>query len=258
MTKRKIREIGIAVLMLTITFCMIQKVSATTVTEAKPYNITFDANGGTVNTESKSVTMGSAYGTLPTPTRTNYIFKGWYTFASGGAKVAAANIVRKAKEHTLYAHWLGKQYTIKLNPNGGQITNSSVTVYFGSKYVNQLAKPTRVNFDFDGWYTAAKGGEKITETTVYDEKSKKTLYAHWTAKTLTISFITFTGEEFDRVVTCGKKIGTLPAPKRDNYTFAGWFTWDNYADKDAEAVKTTDIISETSDLKLFARWYPKE
>ena len=39
--------------------------------------VTFDANGGTVDTQSKTVMYGEIYGDLPTPTREGYIFKGW-------------------------------------------------------------------------------------------------------------------------------------------------------------------------------------
>ncbi len=39
--------------------------------------VTFDANGGTTPLSSKLVTYGESYGTLPTPTRAGYTFKGW-------------------------------------------------------------------------------------------------------------------------------------------------------------------------------------
>lgn len=42
------------------------------------YTAVFDANGGSVSTSSKEVTYASSYGTLPTPTRDNYVFEGWY------------------------------------------------------------------------------------------------------------------------------------------------------------------------------------
>ncbi len=41
------------------------------------YTVTFDANGGTVDTLTKQVTYSSTYGTLPTPTRSGYTFMGW-------------------------------------------------------------------------------------------------------------------------------------------------------------------------------------
>ena len=42
------------------------------------YTVTFDPNGGSVNTSSKSVTYDSTYGSLPTPTRVGYTFDGWH------------------------------------------------------------------------------------------------------------------------------------------------------------------------------------
>ena len=49
------------------------------------YAVTFDANGGTIqgygnsSQATKMVTYGETYGTLPTPTRAGYAFKGWKT-----------------------------------------------------------------------------------------------------------------------------------------------------------------------------------
>lgn len=74
---------------------------------AKPatMTVTFNPNGGSVSPTSKTVTYGSAYGTLPTPTRTYYNFDGWYTSASGGSKVTASTTVTATTNHSLYAHW---------------------------------------------------------------------------------------------------------------------------------------------------------
>ena len=41
------------------------------------YTVTFDPNGGTVSTPTKQVTINQKYGSLPTPTRSGYTFKGW-------------------------------------------------------------------------------------------------------------------------------------------------------------------------------------
>jgi len=41
------------------------------------YTVTFDANGGNIDTESKEVLENSTYGDLPTPTRSGYTFMGW-------------------------------------------------------------------------------------------------------------------------------------------------------------------------------------
>ena len=41
------------------------------------YIVNFDANGGTMNQNTKILSYGEEYGTLPTPTREGYTFKGW-------------------------------------------------------------------------------------------------------------------------------------------------------------------------------------
>ena len=67
--------------------------------------VTFDPNGGSVTTNTKAVNYNSAYGDLPTPTRTGYRFDGWYTSATGGTVVNNTTIVTNSSAHTLYAHW---------------------------------------------------------------------------------------------------------------------------------------------------------
>ena len=69
--------------------------------------ITFDPNGGTLNAgeESKLIQPDSPYGTLPTPTRADYRFDGWFTEKDGGTKVEETTIMSSRAAHTLYAHW---------------------------------------------------------------------------------------------------------------------------------------------------------
>ena len=69
--------------------------------------VTFDPNGGTLNAgeESKLVQPGSPYGSLPTPTRADYRFDGWFTEKDGGTKVEETTIMSSREAHTLYAHW---------------------------------------------------------------------------------------------------------------------------------------------------------
>ena len=73
------------------------------------YTVTFIKNDGTSNNVGTSnVTFGSAYGTLPTPSRTGYTFSGWYTAASGGTRIIDSTKVSNASNHNLYAHWVYK------------------------------------------------------------------------------------------------------------------------------------------------------
>ena len=51
----------------------------TVVPNQSDFTLNFNANGGSVSTTSKTVTYGSTYGDLPTPTRNGYYFIGWMT-----------------------------------------------------------------------------------------------------------------------------------------------------------------------------------
>lgn len=72
---------------------------------AATFTVSFNANGGTTPTASKTVTYGSTYGTLPTPTRQGYEFLGWFTAASGGSQVTSSTTVSITANQPLYAHW---------------------------------------------------------------------------------------------------------------------------------------------------------
>lgn len=88
------------------------------VCSANEYTVTFDGNGGTVNTKSMRVTYGQAYGNLPIPARyvdadsnISYVFEGWYTAPNGGEKekvikIEKTTLYNVAGDQTLYAHWI--------------------------------------------------------------------------------------------------------------------------------------------------------
>ena len=67
------------------------------------YTITFDANGGSLSTTSKTVVGGTAMGYSPTPYRLGYQFDGWFTAAEDGVQYTSDTVVNS--NITLYAHW---------------------------------------------------------------------------------------------------------------------------------------------------------
>lgn len=68
-------------------------------------DVSLNCNGGTCDKNKISVTVGQAYGALPTPTYPGHVFQGWYTKQEGGDKIAEDSIVTATEAHTLYAHW---------------------------------------------------------------------------------------------------------------------------------------------------------
>jgi len=67
---------------------------------------------------------------------------------------------------------------ITLNANGGKTNTNIINRIIGEKH--NLPNPTKVGYEFKGWYTAAKGGSKITSTTTVTNKDHHTIYAQWT------------------------------------------------------------------------------
>lgn len=121
----------------------------TTKPTGKSFTVTYNANGGTVSTSSKTVSQ---------------TFTSWNTAANGSGTTYNAGATYSANANvTLYA----------------QYDNSSI---------GSLPTPTRSGYNFDGWYTAATGGIKITETTTVT--TDITLYAHWITNTYTVTYNT--------------------------------------------------------------------
>jgi len=222
--------------------------------KAEGYTVTFNANKGSVSTASKSVSYGSAYGTLPAPTRAGYSFDGWYTAVSGGTKVTENTTYTVTSNQTLYAHWTVKTYTLTLDANGGSVSPSSKTIAYGSTY-GTLPTPTRAGYSFDGWYTAASGGTKVTENTTYTVASNQTLYAHWTVKVYTLTFDTNGGSvsPSSKTIAYGSPLGALPTPTRSYYEFIGW-----YADSTDSSLVDQFTSMGAGDVTIYARWRLKD
>ena len=78
-----------------------------TLTILAKYVITFNANGGVVSGSSTSnfdYVVGDSGITLPTPTRTNFTFIGWFTLQSNGDQISG--LYTPTATSTLWAHWV--------------------------------------------------------------------------------------------------------------------------------------------------------
>ena len=114
-------------------------VSNSTYIDRPSYRLTFDYNGGSGSTASKSVTANNTIGTLPDATRDNYIFEGWSWNSSSMNKVYETDKWIWTNNRTAYAQWTFDGYTLASSVDGGvggsiigassqYPSNSSVTV----------------------------------------------------------------------------------------------------------------------------------
>lgn len=233
------------------------------------YTLTYNVNGGNaVSPASKSVQYGSAYGTLPTPTKNSdaeftYAFAGWYTAASGGTQVTA-NTTMGASNTTIYAHWTAtkRSYTINYQTTYGSLNRTSQSVAYGSKGSCTLTMPSndaQYTYTFQGWYTAANGGgTKVGSSLTLETPSvtgAATYYAYVTRSTKSYTH-TFNANGGGTVspATITKAyntaLGTLPTVSRTGYTFVGWFDTSD-ASGGTQATTTTKV---TGTKTWYARW----
>ena len=85
------------------------------------YTLTFNANGGSVTSETKKVTYNSTYGELPTPERPGYTFTGWKDALNN--TYSETDTVTITANTELIAQWTADNYTVTFNPNGGTVSN---------------------------------------------------------------------------------------------------------------------------------------
>lgn len=214
---------------------------------ANKYTVTFDSNGGDApSVANKEVTYDQQYGALATTSRTGYTFKGWFTQASGGAKIEATNLVTTASHQTLYAQWEINQYTISFNSNGGSSINPITQNY--NTNVSAPTPPTKTGYDFAGWYSDVGLTIAYSFTTMPAENI--TLYAKWTTITYTITYNDLEGQTNNNPpsYTIEDTITLADLAHRVSHTFVGWF------DAQSSGNQVTQITNSIGNLTLYARW----
>ena len=216
-------------------------------------DIIFNPNGGMVSTGSKGVIIGKAYGELPIPSKTNYKFKGWYTAVTGGTEITEGTVAKSDDSTVLYAQWMEMQVYVTFDGNGDGVTKVPATrkVTVGQVY-DTIADPERSGYRFDGWYTSAIEGTKVTGTDVVAISEAHTLYAHWTRISLDITFNPNGGvvSTVNKNVVIGKAYGELPTPTKDNYKFKGWYT----AATGGTAITADTVVKSNDNTTLYAQW----
>jgi uncharacterized protein (TIGR02145 family)/uncharacterized repeat protein (TIGR02543 family) len=218
---------------------------------AKSFTVSFDTDGGSPSMISGvSVDSGSALGaSLPSVTRTGYVFGGWVDRATGEEYAANTAIT---KDVALTAEWtaggVAKSFTVEFDANGGSpsIINS-VSVdngkTLGTGTPNLPPDPTKAGYTFGGWFDG---------TTLYTSRTVITqdvmLIAGW-IKHLAIAFDTDGGSPSainPITVDSGSTFGgaVLPAdPAKTGWSFGGWF---NGAERYTQSTVITQSVTLTA------------
>ena len=203
--------------------------------EKDTYVVTYNANGGSVSTSSKTVTNGFTYGTLATPTRDGYTFTGWYTAASGGTKITEDTIVNLAEAQIIYAHWTLNYYTVTINnPGNGTTSVTSLSIPFGGTnsftispsdgyYLGAISCTN--GYTVSGFVTGAK--ELPTQTVTVSNNSKAV------SSTCTVTFSKlWASAEIKNVTSTGYDVYLYQAYNANGISKTSFPTWTKLAGQD--------------------------
>ena len=153
---------------------------------------------------------------LSAPQKTGYTFDGYYYEGNGG-KYYNADMTSARKwyidertldpqvtEITLYAKWTAIPYAVTLDPQGGTGGTTSVTATYGQVLPSGKIAPTKVGYEFKGYYSsqnqeyAEAMGQSYEGKQYYDKDMNgvlpwdltysATIYAHWKPKTYIVTF----------------------------------------------------------------------
>jgi uncharacterized repeat protein (TIGR02543 family) len=221
------------------------------------YTVTFNADGGSPSTQTRTVESGDTvgYSNMPSnPARNGYIFEGWYTEQNGNGSLFTYYTTVNSNM-TVYAGWTENEYTVTFNADGGNPAIETRTVTNGSSVgsSNMPSDPTREGYTFGGWYTEQNGnGSPFTYSSPVN--SDMTVYAKWTISQHTVTFDADGGSPSTqtRGMNSGASLGSsdMPSdPTREGYTFGGWYTEQN-----GNGSQFTYSSTVNDNMTVYAKW----
>ena len=214
------------------------------------YSVSYNLNEGDGTAPAAETVNYKGTTTKPSePTRTGYVFTGWFDAATGGNEFNFGSGGTPVTEDIeLYAQWTIMTYTVSYNFNRGDSTAPATETVNYKGTATKPSEPTRSGHVFTGWFDAATGGSVYnfgTEVTADIE-----LYAQW-IKQYTVSYNVNGGESTapaNETVNDGEFATEPTDPTRTGHTFNGWYT----AETGGDAFDFGRAV--TAAIELYAQW----
>lgn len=206
--------------------------------------LSFEENGGTAVTD-QVIGKGETGVKPKDPIKVSNVFRGWFNEAGLTTPFVWNTVITANK--TLYAKWLTAR-TITFDVAGGYAEPPQV-IGDGELAVRPNDEDqVKAGYQFVDWYADAQFADKFDFDTVINADT--TIYAKYLEK-FYVSYDSKGGSQVaGQMVLDGGLATEPPAPTKDNFTFAGWYT-DNTTFQLVFDF-TNDTITE--DITLFAKW----
>ena len=214
----------------------------------RTYHILFDTDGA--DNAEKFPPKPVRFKRIPSkpsdiPTKTGYKFLGWY---EDDEEFLFNKVIYE--DTTLIARWEKEnfdKYKVSFMLEGSDIPSQEV------EFDTNATEPTvetREGFEFDGWYTDPGFTSKFDFSSPI--KSKLTLYARWSKKKYTVSFVLDQENIPNQEVEFDSQAKEPTIEDKEGFEFDGWYTDSDFKNKFnfSSPVK--------SNLTLYARWKKKK
>ncbi|MCQ2586534.1 MAG: InlB B-repeat-containing protein [Treponema sp.] len=186
---------------------------------------------------------------LPVLKAENYIFDGWYF---NGNKIE--NNLTVNNNIYLVAKWIPVDYSITYELNGGEKSESNPDKYNIQTETIILKSPSKIGYDFAGWYIDKEFRNPITEISK-GSFGNKTIYAKWIPTEYLITYVLNEGtnnDENPEFYNIENETVILKSPSKQNYIFDGW-----YVNPDFENKIESIVSGSYGKIKLYAKWNPE-
>ena len=218
------------------------------------YVVTLNPNGGTVSPTQKSITVGQAVGTLPTPTApAGKTFIGWYTQLSNGEEVTSSYMPNVNK--TIYARYYNDVSGATVAPSSINVLKDATdTISISNveeEYTFTSNNTNIATVDSTGKVTGKGVGTTTITITGTTSGKTKTVNVTVESSTYTVTLNPNGGTLTTTSITKDKgvAVGTLPTPTAPTgKEFDGWYT------ELTDGTKVTSSYTPNANITIYARY----
>ncbi len=201
---KKIMKVASVFLIAAMLFCFFGCPNANTPetpTNPVSYTVTFETNGGSAIT-AQSIENGHLATRPADPTRTDYVFAGWYTDSAFTSTFSFDTPIEAPI--TIYAKWSQPSYTIVFNANGGTGSMNNISMTYGTATTLTENSFVKSGYEFLGWNTNSAAetilfADKCNVKNLTTEEATINLYAIW-GQNMTFDYTTFDNTAFVKVM----------------------------------------------------------
>ena len=224
------------------------------ITEDDNYDINYRLYNGVNDSRNLTSYNVETDVTLYNPSKGGYTFGGWFAEEDSITrvdKIALGSVGDTTLHAAWYIHDINNVYAIEYILNGGTNDVANPETYTVESDTIVFNDATKAHYSFDGWYD----DENLTvskDTIKTGSYGAVTVYAKWSPVNYKISYETFGGKNPDNnpeMYTYESASITFSEPTKTGYTFAGWYSDENFNEK------ITKLDSKSSgDITLYAKW----